>query len=464
MHIAVAAIARPTFDVDLAQATAKAAFDLLSEIDPDLIGSPKLLMDADSVAKAANSWTDAEIDGLVLIQATFADSTPAAALADTTDAPIVLWAFPEDRTGGRLRLNSLCGINLAGYVLRRRDTDYRWVFRHPSDLMARSKLEIALGTSQPQRNPNHVDVTASDLVSQRAANVRRKLAQSRVGIIGDRPTGFEPCAYNPADLHKSTGVTATAVALPRLFDRATAAADSRVDDLKIKVSSDLTGIADLDQSSLSQSLRLHLGLRDLVEEEKWDAIATRCWPECFTEFGAAACTPQSMLTEAGVPACCEADAYGAVTGLILQWLVDAPTFIADLVDLDRSDNTAVFWHCGLAPMSLADPDSVPSAALHSNRHKPLLNEFPLKPGRFTLARLSQSAGTQRIVVGGGEMVKAPLAFSGTAGVARLDRPVDDTLSTVMSEGLEHHYGIAYGDVRPELRALADQLGLAVVEI
>jgi len=285
-----------------------------------------------------------------------------------------------------------------------------------------------------------------------------------VGIIGDRPTGFEPCAYDPAQLGASTGVTSRSVALPVLFDRAAAADDSRVDELKAEVSVDLTGVEDLDETSLAQSLRLHLGLRDLVDEERFDAIATRCWPECFTEFGAAACTPQSMLTEAGVPACCEADAYGAVTGLILQWLADAPSFIADLVDLDRTDNTAVFWHCGLAPISLADPDPTPAAALHSNRRKPLLNEFPLKPGRFTLARLSQSGGTQRIVVGGGEMLRAPLAFSGTAGVARLDRSVEDTLSTVMSEGIEHHYGIAYGDVRAELRELADQLDLAVVEL
>ena len=62
------------------------------------------------------------------------------------------------------------------------------------------------------------------------------------------------------------------------------------------------------------------------------------------------------------------------------------------------------------------------------------------------------------------MLSAPLAFSGTAGVARLDRSVDDVLATVMGEGLEHHYGIVYGDVREQLAALASLLSMPVVEL
>ena len=124
----------------------------------------------------------------------------------------------------------------------------------------------------------------------------------------------------------------------------------------------------------------------------------------------------------------------------------------------------MLWHCGLAPFSMADPESSPTATVHSNRRKPLLGEFPLKPGRVTLARVSRSRGQHRIVVGGGDMVRAPLAFSGTAGVIRFDRSVDRVMSTVMDEGLEHHFGIVYGDVQEELRALASLLAMPIVNI
>ena len=62
------------------------------------------------------------------------------------------------------------------------------------------------------------------------------------------------------------------------------------------------------------------------------------------------------------------------------------------------------------------------------------------------------------------MLKAPKSFSGTSGVIRFDRPASEVLETVMMEGLEHHYGIAYGDLRHPLKLLAQQLDLPVFEL
>jgi L-fucose isomerase-like protein len=464
MRLAVAAIARSTFDTALAQRMATAAFEVLETVGAELIGSPSLLVDEDAANNAITAWTGADLDALVILQASFADSTLALALAESTDAPTLLWAFPEDRTGGRLLLNSLCGINLAGFALKRRGRDYRWMYRRPSDPEALTELRRALAT--PQLPPPALSaVPVPDPEARRKVDeVRRHLSESTIGIVGERPTGFEPCDYDPARLTDVTGIVAESVSLSPLFARARRASDADVAALRAEVAVDLQGLDTLDQSALDQSLRLNLGLSSLVDERGWSAVATRCWPECFTEFGAAACTPQALLSDAGVPACCEADAYGSVTGLILQWLTGSPSFVADLVELDVEDGTGVFWHCGLAPVSLADPEAVATATVHGNRIKPLLNEFPLKPGRVTLARLSQSGGEDRLVIGSGEMLRAPLAFAGTAGVLRFDRPAVDVLDTVMGEGLEHHYGIGYGDVRSELYSLADQLDLAVVAL
>ena len=62
------------------------------------------------------------------------------------------------------------------------------------------------------------------------------------------------------------------------------------------------------------------------------------------------------------------------------------------------------------------------------------------------------------------MLKASKSFSGTSGVIRFDRPASEVLETVMKEGLEHHYGIAYGDLRHPLKLLAQQLDLPVFEL
>jgi L-fucose isomerase-like protein len=205
-------------------------------------------------------------------------------------------------------------------------------------------------------------------------------------------------------------------------------------------------------------------LKKKAKSEGYHGFSIRCWPEFFTDYGCAACGAMGMLNTEGIAAGCEADVYGTLSTLILNWVGEEPAFIADLVDIDADQNTGVFWHCGLAPLSMADPDSKVEAGIHSNRKKPLVNEFPLKPGRVTLFRLSQSQNRNRMIIGGGTMVQAPKSFSGTSGVIRFDKPASDVLDTVMKEGLEHHYGIAYGDLRLPLNMLAQQLDLPVFEL
>jgi L-fucose isomerase-like protein len=464
MKLGVIAIARPTFDVPFAEEIASTAFNTLEASDLDIAGRSALAMSIEDVTLALKELASADIDGLVILQATFADSSLAVAASDV-EVPVVLWAFPEARTGGRLRINSLCGINLAGYTLTQLEREYGWLLRDAGDEMA--PMAIAQLVSHPARRPVIGDArhTLADTdITLRAEAVKARLAATTIGRVGERPDGFEPCAYEGDALQSILGVRVDEVPLPELFKRANDASASSVASARHRAEAFLEGMDMVDQPSLESSLKLNAGLRSLIEDHGWSGVATRCWPETFTEFGGAACTPMALLAEDGTPGSCEADVYGNVTGLVLGWLGDSSSFVADLVDLDADSGTGVLWHCGLAPFEMADPDVTASATIHSNRQKPLLSEFPLKPGRVTIARFSQSRGTHRLVIGSGEMLKAPLAFSGTAGVIRFDNPVDQVLSTIMSEGLEHHYGIVYADVVDELYALAEILDLPVVAL
>jgi L-fucose isomerase-like protein len=465
MRYGLVAIGRPTFDVPFAQETARVAEDNLMGAGFEIDGTANLAMDSGSLAKALELLSAREVDALIMLQASFADSSLAIQCA-ALGVPIALWAFPEVRTGGRLRLNSFCGINLAGYALTNAGRDYQWLYTSADDPEAPAAIRELLNADQSRRRIYEVpDVTKFGRTASSAAEmVREKLQSITIGRVGDRPDGFEPCDYESEVLTAVLGVSVDEVPLPALFERADAAHASEVAAVRDRAKAFLGGIDEVDQAALDRSLRLHVGLRSLISDREWSGVATRCWPETFTEFGGAACTPMALLTDDGTPGMCEADVYGSITGLILGWLTGSASFVADLVQLERETNTGVLWHCGLAPFEMADPESSPTATVHSNRQKPLLSEFPLRPGRVTMARVSQSRGQHRMVVGGAEMLRAPLAFSGTAGVVRFDRPVDEVMSTVMDEGLEHHFGIAYGDVEDELRALASQLAIPIVEM
>ena len=161
---------------------------------------------------------------------------------------------------------------------------------------------------------------------------------------------------------------------------------------------------------------------------------------------------------------CEADVYGALTAVILRSIAGSDQFVTDVVDADRSDGTSAIWHCGQGPVTLADPTVPLRGISHPMQGKALLHEFPLGPGRVTVARLSQAGGWASMVIGGAELVRRPRPFAGTSGVLRWDLPIDDVMHTIFGMGIEHHLAIVAGDHRDVLVALAARWGIPVLRL
>jgi len=433
-------IARPTFDVELAQSMTEQAYAALD--GHDLVGTTDLLMDMDAIEAAAKSLQPENLDLLLVFQASFADSTMVLALAQALNLPLLMWAVPEDRVGGRLRLNSFCGINLAGHGLTRAGIAYDYIYAEPTDSKAIEKVKT-IAT---------------------AAAVRRQLTTSRIGRIGENPAGFDTCLVNYDGLKQTLGLDIVQVELETVFDGARQADPAKINDALGKISQDVAGIDDMEPEATNGTLGTYVTLRDMADNQSLDGLAVRCWPEFFTELGCSACGAMSMLSHEMTPSSCEADVNGTITQLILQWISGEPAFGTDLVSFDVDKNEAVLWHCGLAPLHMADPDYQAQATIHSNRKMPLLMEFPLKPGRVTIARLSEATGEFRLVIGGGEMLKAPPSFTGTSGTIRFDHGAQAVMDTIMNEGLEHHISITYGDHTATLLTLAKMLKLPVLHL
>ena len=442
LRIGVATLARPNFDVPYAEENAAKVWATLKATGAELVGSSDLLFDADAVKAAMAELCEQKLDLLVLAQVTFTDATMTIELAKAVPAPIVLWSSPEARTGGRLRLNSLCGINLAGHALGKADVDYSYIHRAPDDPKAGDEL-VALA---------------------QAGSVKRRLADARIGVVGRHPDGFDTCVYDAEVLDKLCGTTIEQMEIGDFIDSAKEIDQARTDAPYARCDAMFSNMAEMDQEATRKSLKVFVALQDLARDKKYDAMAVRCWPEFFTDFGCAACGAMAMMNEDQIPCGCEADAYGTLTTLALQYLAGEPAFLTDLVDMDVNDDTGVFWHCGLAPVSFADHEGPVRATIHSNRKLPLLGEFAFKPGRVTFARISQAHNVTKMILGGGEIIRRPMSFSGTSGVIRFDKPASDVLDAVMEQGLEHHVSVVYGEYRPALRHLAAMLGMEVVEI
>jgi len=461
-RIGILPLGRPNFDVAFAEELAEKAYGLLDASGHEIVGPRELLFDAAAAEKALESLAGDPPDLVLLLQVTFTDASMTVRIAEALSAPLAIWAFPEPRTGGRLRLNSFCGLNLAGHALGLSGRTFGYLYAAPdapgveaslSELLAGGRrTETVAGKAPPQA------------AGTRGAEIVARLKGARIGRIGEHPVGFDTCAYDEKRLADLAGISVEPIELAAFFDLGRGASAGALADARSLAESDLTGLETVDRTELDRSLRLKSAFEALREKGGYSAFAIRCWPETFTEYGGAVCGPVAMMGEKRVPCACEADVYGALTSLVMQEAAGAPAFLVDLVDVDVSDGTSVVWHCGQAPVSMHDPEFQPRAAIHSNRRMPLLYEFPLKPGRITLARISQARGEEKLVIAGAEMIRAPLPFSGTSGTMRTDAPAEALLKTVMGAGLEHHMALVYGDVRETLRGVAAALRLPVLEI
>ncbi|WP_112323114.1 L-fucose/L-arabinose isomerase family protein [Oceanibium sediminis] len=457
-RLGILPLGRATFDVPFAEEKLGQMLAALDASGHELVGPRTLLMDADATRAAIDALKGEAPDQVLILQVTFTDAAMTLAIANAfPDVPLSIWAVPEPRLGGRLRLNAFCGLNLASHALGLAGRDFGWLYVDAPE----ADLSALLGGARMAGRLNPVPPQADAALG---AGVAQALAGQRIGRIGAHPDGFETCAYDAEALKSLTGVEVEALELDQLFDTARAAAPEDTAAVRAATAAELPDLDQVDQEQLDRSLALRVALDQIRAKGRFDAFAIRCWPETFTEYGGAVCGPVAQLGEARVPCACEADVYGALTQLMLQEVAKAPVFLVDLVDIDADDDTGVVWHCGQAPLSMADADTTPSATIHTNRKMPLLYEFALKPGTVTFARISQAHGSPRLVIARGEMLKRPMAFTGTSGTVRFDAPAGKVLERVIGAGLEHHMGLVYGDYAAALHGVAAALGLPVLDL
>jgi len=446
-RIAFLPLIRTTFDVPFAEALIRQARECLLAASFTLWEPEQPVSDLTQAQAAARALADQPVDMLLIFQATFADSSLVTALAEQQAAPIFLWAVPEPWSGERLRLNSLCGINLAGHALSLRGIRYAYGYSAPGDepVLRQVRALAAAGALQ------------------------RRLRITRLGVVGEHPAGLDSCHLDETALLDAFGVQVRKIALEDVFTRVRNVPGQSVTSTRAALEDRVDGLATLEPGPLSGTLRVYHALRELAQQEGLDGLAVRCWPEFFTQLGCAACGALSMLSDGfemdgPLPCSCEADINSALTQWILQQLSGCPAFGTDIVGIDPAADQVAVWHCGLAPLSMAAPGRRPLGALHSNRKLPLVMDFALKPGIVTLARVSRTATGLRLVLGRGEMLAGSQPFRGTAGVVRVDGGAQPFLDRLMRHGLEHHLALTYGDYTQELIAFARLIEMPVLRV
>lgn len=468
MHCAVVPVARPTFDTKKAAELTEQAFALLSEIGFEVSGSQELIMTPDDLANAKNELA-ANADLYILMQSSFSDSSSAVDLLSSLKAPVLLWSFREPgKVGERLLLNSMCGSNLAAHALIHAGKQIYHLHGNPTENGTKASLtEIFNG-----RLSNGVEPTfKSNQKLAQAAEVSAVLSSLRgakIGAIGDAPPGFTPCVYDAAQLEKLFGISVNSLTVDDIFERI---ANVPQDAISAEYESAVFAQPSLAQVNEEQAKKVSAAT---VVLDSWQtdsdlaAIAVRCWPEFPTQLGACPCGALSRIADRGTATACERDVLGAVTMLLMERLGAGTTYLVDVVDLDSSENLIRLWHCGAAATSLAANPADAVQFTHCNRKLGVAGNFPLKTGPVIVARLDQDVDPRnptglRLVISNGESIPAENQFQGNTATVRMEIRADAFVNGLITRGFPHHLVMAWTDIRPQLRQMANLLSIPLIE-
>ncbi|MBM4047856.1 MAG: hypothetical protein FJ279_22375 [Planctomycetes bacterium] len=413
---------------------------MLRGLDVALLGPELVITSQDAEATARKLRREAPDALLLLIGAFTLDNIPARITQELPGVPLILWAMPEPpMEGGKLSTNSLCGGIMNNATLRKLGLKPKFIYG------ARGEDRVLTPLKR-------------HLLALCAASALRT---TRFGLVGYRTSGFYNSTFDEIAVRRQFGVETIHLDLLELVEGARQIPDHDVAP-EVAATKVKWKLGDATERDLFNSVKLYRVLKDFAQREGVNAIGVKCWPDLHKR-GLSVCAVLGWLTDDGLMAPCEADFWGAMTMVLGHALTRAAPFFADLIHLDEKANTGVFWHCGAAPPSLAScPSAITLQKQFRGPERSTAGEFPLRPGRVTIARFGLTDGQPRMFIATGEALPTQMILRGNPLTVRLDKPISAVLDTIVAHGVEHHYTLLYGDLEPELRETCEVLGIAVL--
>ena len=335
------------------------------QIEADIaeaLNAPLHAHDEASLRSAVEQLQQRGCRSLVVCQPTMGDGSLAPVLANLWPDPLVLWATPERPDSDRVSTCSLVGQHLFASTLRQ--------LRHP--------FELVIGHP---RDRNTLDALTEAV---RVTTAATQLGRATVGQIGSHAPGFVNMAHDAALMAQQLGVRTQPFDLSQFIEsvRQTDPSAATADVAKVEAMN--VPRDGVDAGDVVMSSRYYLALRQLLEHDRLDALALRCWPELPDELGQWPYLAMARLATKGEVVALEGDVDGAVTCLIGELLGIGCGYITDW--LEHDDHTITAWHPGHAPFGMCEADSL-QLSRQFNNDKPIVVNAVLTADRpVTLAR------------------------------------------------------------------------------
>ncbi len=433
VKLGIVCLTRNTFDYTAATELYRGILsDVRALENVDVVAIEQPIMEPDEAIAAGRTFAAEQVDGIAVISGTFHLGHLLLEIKKYAYKPLLLWALPElPYNGGKIRLNSVCGVNLnASNMVKSGVTDFTYTIGGSID-------------------ENWVD----------AIRMIRALKDSHIGIIGSHAHGFFNVGVDELAMYQKFGVIIDHYDLSDLWN--TPAKPELVEKYK----SVMLGAFDVSSVAAEKQVKvaeLAAKFRTFSEERSLTAIALRCWPEFAAGYGIAPCAAMSVVQSDDLLLSCEGDLDCAIT-MIAHRAAGAETpFMADLSQVNIEDNSALMWHCGVAPCNLSDGVCSCTLDTYHAGGRGVTAGFVMKSGPMNMSRLDSVNGHYRMFNRSGEAIPMKKELSGTYAKVRFEQPMQSLLDDVVYSGLAHHVSMVYGDFSKPLSIFARLKGLEVL--
>ena len=434
IRVGVVCLARKTFDY-------KAAEDIYGEIKEDFNKIEKiqweiveeLVIEVNEAQSAAHELASKEIDALVCISGTFALGHLILELNKVIKKPILLWGLEElPYDGGKIRLNSVCGINLNASNLYKAGV---------------KTYQVVIG--------NQID---EDWLN--AIRIIKAFSSNRIGIIGYRAKGFFNLDVDELDLYKQLGVLVDHFELDEVYSY-----EIKGDKVekRIKQIKSLFDVSNITEQQVLKVAELTEKLDGFMNYYQLDALAIRCWPEFAGNFGISPCAAMSILQSEGKVLTCEGDILGSLSMLAHKAIGGETPFLADFSQVDLNGNFGLLWHCGVAACNLWDEKCVRSLDGYFAGGKGVTADFVMKSGEISLLRIDYAPGEYRIFLQKGKGLPMEKDLKGTYVKVTFEDSIREVLDKIIQNGIAHHISVVYGEYIKPLEIFAKLQGWKVIK-
>ena len=304
----------------------------------------------------------------------------------------------------------------------------------------------------------------------KAAGVRGALRRGRHGLMGHLYPGMLDVSTDLTLVTANLGGHVEVLEFDDLRVRVAAVTDEETAQRTALARS----VFDLDDAVQDEDFRwaarVSVGIDRLVEDFGLDSLAyyhRGLEGEQHERLAAGMILGASLATARGVPMCGEYELRTSLAMLIADRLGAGGSF-TELQALNFRDGVVEMGHDGPAHLEISAkrPLLRGLGVYHGKRGWGVSVEFDVKPGPATVFGIAQQRdGAFRFIASAGEVVPGPLLRIGNT-TSRVDFGCDpgEWTDQWSASGISHHWVLGTGDLRPELRATADLLGVELTEV